>query len=641
MGQPTEGAPFTGSLATLWAILLTAGIATVWPLVLVHLGWRLADTQPSHALIEAVAAGIISMAGMLWALELVRHVFRQQGLAHRHLGWDSLNAQIARSTMLGLIQIGLPIVLVVTLLERYQEGRYEDSLGRLAFMLGLLVLAAMLHRVFGSAQGLFRSLIAAYPEGWLYRARHFVWGLAVGIPIVLTVISALGYNYTAHQLGERLLQTLCLAFAVQFVRSLIARWLFIKQWNLARSLAEQRVAESEGTAEGSAQPETQTGVDQAPGENVAVQEAQQAVRQLEEETLVTIDLQLQQLLRIGAFAVVAVGTWLIWSDMIPALRALDRIVVWQATESTALAPSETPSLVTPARLPDVTGDLPAETRPPLQGASLGDVLLTLLIAVVTVLAGKNIPGLLNVFLLERLPLDSGARNAVTTLCGYAIMLTGLVLGCNALGLRWHNVQWLAAALMVGLGFGLQEIFANFISGLILLFERPIRVGDVITLGDTTGTVSRIRIRATTITNWDRKELVVPNKDLITGRLLNWTLTDRTNRLVLNVGVAYGSDLEKVRKVLDQIIRKHPNVLDDPAPLITFETFGDSTLNFSIRCYLSSLSTRLATTHELNCAIHDRFAEAGIEIAFPQRDIHMRSNASQASHPESPRDAHTS
>jgi potassium efflux system protein len=277
----------------------------------------------------------------------------------------------------------------------------------------------------------------------------------------------------------------------------------------------------------------------------------------------------------------------------------------------------------------VTAPAPVGASPTLAGTSWGDVLLTLLIAVVTVLAGRNIPGLLNVFLLERLPLDSGARNAATTLCGYAIMLTGLILGCNALGLRWQNVQWLAAALMVGLGFGLQEIFANFISGLILLFERPIRVGDVITLDDTTGTVSRTRIRATTITNWDRKELVVPNKDLITGRLLNWTLTDKTNRLLLAVGVAYGSDLAKVRDLLEQIVHGHPNVLEDPAPLITFETFGDSTLNYTIRCYLSTLKTRLSTTHELNTAIHDRFAEEGIEIAFPQRDIHIRSDVSKS------------
>ena len=176
---------------------------------------------------------------------------------------------------------------------------------------------------------------------------------------------------------------------------------------------------------------------------------------------------------------------------------------------------------------------------------------------------------------------------------------------------------------VGLAFGLQEVFANFVCGLILLFERPIRVGDIITLGDTTGRVTNIRIRATTVTNWDRKELIVPNKDLITGRLLNWTLSDTTNRIVIPVGVAYKSDPEKTRDILASVLQEHSNVLDDPAPNVTFEGFGDSTLNFVIRAYLASMDNRLSTIHELHSTIHRRLGEMGIEIAFPQRDINVR------------------
>jgi potassium efflux system protein len=204
------------------------------------------------------------------------------------------------------------------------------------------------------------------------------------------------------------------------------------------------------------------------------------------------------------------------------------------------------------------------------------------------------------------------------------MLAGFVVGANAIGLRWQSIQWLAAALTVGLGFGLQEIFANFVSGLILLFERPIRVGDVITLGEITGTVTRIRIRATTITDWDCKELIVPNKELITGHLLNWTLSDQRNRVVIQVGVAYGSDTAKVTRVLLDIARHHPRVLQDPEPTVTFESFGDSTLNFTLRGLLPNLDKRLPTIHELNTAIHQRFAREGIELAFPQLDLHVRS-----------------
>jgi potassium efflux system protein len=180
-----------------------------------------------------------------------------------------------------------------------------------------------------------------------------------------------------------------------------------------------------------------------------------------------------------------------------------------------------------------------------------------------------------------------------------------------------------AAISVGLGFGLQEIFANFVSGLVILFERPIRVGDIVTISDVSGVVSRIRIRATTITTWDRKELIVPNKEFITGRLLNWTLSDHVNRVEIKVGVAYGSDVGRVQSLLQKLASDHPHVLPDPAPIATFEGFGDSTLIFVLRCYLATLEHRLAVIHELHAGIHDTFRREQIEIAFPQRDLHLR------------------
>ena len=171
--------------------------------------------------------------------------------------------------------------------------------------------------------------------------------------------------------------------------------------------------------------------------------------------------------------------------------------------------------------------------------------------------------------------------------------------------------------------GLQEVFANFVSGLIILLEGPIRVGDIVTVDDVTGVVSRIRIRATSITNWDRKEYVVPNKEFITGRLLNWTLSNQTCRLVINVGVAYGSDTEKSRSLLLKVAKNHPRILEEPEPLAIFEGFGDSTLNLTLRCYIAEIENRMPTISELHTAIDKEFKNAGIEIAFPQRDIHIR------------------
>lgn len=208
-----------------------------------------------------------------------------------------------------------------------------------------------------------------------------------------------------------------------------------------------------------------------------------------------------------------------------------------------------------------------------------------------------------------------------------------------MGIGWSQVQWLVTALTFGLGFGLQEIFANFVAGIILLIERPIRVGDIVTVDGVTGSVAKIRMRATTIINWDRQEFIIPNKDFITGRLLNWTLTDKINRVVINVGLAYGSDVELARKLLLQVADENPLIMKDPGPIATFEGFGDSTLNLVLRSYLPDLDNRLGVINDLHAQIHDRFAQEGLEIAFPQLDLNIKQVpqqvAQQESHPQQP------
>ncbi len=193
---------------------------------------------------------------------------------------------------------------------------------------------------------------------------------------------------------------------------------------------------------------------------------------------------------------------------------------------------------------------------------------------------------------------------------------------NTVGASWSQIQWLVAALSVGIGFGLQEIVANFISGLIILFERPIRVGDFVSVGETDGAVTRIRIRATTIRTQDGKELLVPNKEFITGRLLNWSLSDQTIRLVLTIGVAYGSDVRRAMALLREAAEEHADVLDEPCPSVIFQGFGDNALTMMLRCFVDDVDLRYPTISALNEAINDKFNQAGIVIAFPQRDLHF-------------------
>jgi potassium efflux system protein len=192
-----------------------------------------------------------------------------------------------------------------------------------------------------------------------------------------------------------------------------------------------------------------------------------------------------------------------------------------------------------------------------------------------------------------------------------------------LGFSWSTVQWLAAGLTVGLGFGLQEIFANLVSGLIILIERPVRVGDFVTVNGVSGHVTQMQLRATTIKDLDSRELIVPNKKFITEDVMNWTLSDRTTRVIIRVGIAYGSDTKKAQQVLQQVARANPLVKNIPMPEVVFAAFGESTLDFELRVMIATREVYFRVVHELNMAIDEGFRASGIEIAFPQRDIHVR------------------
>ncbi|HSG70328.1 MAG TPA: mechanosensitive ion channel domain-containing protein, partial [Planctomycetaceae bacterium] len=207
---------------------------------------------------------------------------------------------------------------------------------------------------------------------------------------------------------------------------------------------------------------------------------------------------------------------------------------------------------------------------------------------------------------------------------YCLLAVGILIAMNVINLGVTQMSFVLGGLAVGLGFGLQELFANFVSGIILLFEQPLRIGDIVSIGDVTGTVTKIRIRATTVTDWDRKEYIIPNKELITGTFRNWTLSDSTNRIVIEVGVAYGSNTDQARRLLLDVCREHPKVLKDPLPSAVFDRFGDSALNLTLRCFLADFEDRLNVIHELHTAIDRKFKQAKIEIAFPQMDLHLRS-----------------
>ncbi len=228
--------------------------------------------------------------------------------------------------------------------------------------------------------------------------------------------------------------------------------------------------------------------------------------------------------------------------------------------------------------------------------------------------------------LAKTPMEPGAREALVSITGYAGAVIAIVAGLAVAGLEFGNLAIIAGALSVGVGFGLQNIVNNFVSGLILLFERPIKRGDWIVVGDIEGYVKSIRIRSTQIQTFDRADVIVPNSELISGKVTNWMLHDPRGRVRVPMGVAYGSDTQKVKQILLDVAKAHPEVIDDgsmPAPTVLFREFGDSSLNFELRAFVRHIDSRLQVISDLNFAIDAAFREYGIEIPFPQRDIHVR------------------
>jgi small-conductance mechanosensitive channel len=255
--------------------------------------------------------------------------------------------------------------------------------------------------------------------------------------------------------------------------------------------------------------------------------------------------------------------------------------------------------------------------------SLARILLGIVLFTALLLATRLFQRWLREKALQNSRLDPGIAHSIDTVAGYVGIALAALLAVSYAGLDITNLAIVAGALSVGIGFGLQSIVNNFVSGLILLIERPIKVGDWIVLGDQQGNVRRISVRATEIETFDRASLIIPNSELITGRVINWTHRNAMGRITLKIGVAYNSDPTQVIALLKGCAQAHPAVLAVPGPLVSFDNFGDSALEFSLRVYLADISQALGVQTELRVAMLGALREAGIEIPFNQVDVNLR------------------
>lgn len=258
--------------------------------------------------------------------------------------------------------------------------------------------------------------------------------------------------------------------------------------------------------------------------------------------------------------------------------------------------------------------------------SLWDVLTLLVLTGLLLYLSGRIRNWIVLKLMARSQIDIGVRQAFGTIFRYVVVVIGLIVIVETVGIDLSALTIVAGALGVGVGFGLQTITNNIVSGLVILFERPIKVGDRIQVGEVAGDVMDISARATTVRTNDNISIIVPNSDFITEKVINWSHSDRIVRIHVPVGVAYKSDPERVREVLLRIAEEHPGVLKSPAPDVIFEEFGDSALKFVLRVWTSQyIAMPRNLQSDVNFAIKKKLNEAGIEIPFPQRDLHIRTS----------------
>ncbi len=579
---PRIGKPTTDRLGhTGWVLALTLLVAAPLPLLFAVAGWQLQAAGGATALSHAIGDSLTRVALHLAILLALRAICLPHGLAAAHFRWPERNLTLLRTQINLLIWPFAFAVVIVNVAIGLDPKETGGTLAKLGLLLGYVPLSWFLFRVFHPRRGVLAHLRAGGEYPMVFRTYLIWYPLAVGYPLVLVALAFAGYVFTATADSHLFLFTLWFLLALVLSNALALRWLQVTRRRLAYDAAMERRRAERAEEE----------------EQEAVGEMGELQFEVPEVDITALSAETRGLIRMLMLTAAIVGLYLIWSSALPALRIFDDVVLWHGTLT-------------------VNG-----TEQPLP-ITLGSLGLALLYAVGAWVLATRLPALLEILLLQRFKMTAASRYTVTMLTTYVVVAVGLLLVLGTLGARWSQVQWLAAALSVGIGFGLQEIVANFISGLIILFERPIRVGDAVTVGDTDGIVTKIKIRATTIRNWDGKELLVPNKEFITGRLLNWSLSDQTTRLVLAIGIAYGSPVRQAMDLLAEAAKENPNVLDDPAPTVIFESFGDNALGLLLRCFVDSIDLRVSTISALNEAISDKFNAAGISIAFPQRDVHL-------------------
>lgn len=593
-------------------IVLEMFTALLLPLIFGFLAWRSSGMVMFEKSLY-IAAIFSFLAGLAWSYS------RADGLIESNFELSARQSKIINDTMTWFLPVMLPLLMLFYALieptldpldrpQQYGRILYIITMG--LTMLALLQLFRPKHKLINDSN----------PE---CKVAKVVFAICMLIPMVLIVGTCLGYFASAIILRSQFITSVWMMVVSIFVAGILNRWFLVSSRKLA---IKQALKRREALIKEREKEETDD------AESKVVTKSAEEV-EAEAVNVAGVKEQTSRLVKVTLICSIVFSLWGIWSKSLPALSILDKQKLWEHSADVSKGGSRSGSnpLTSIVPIPGVSSEASANELDEVvmpeneeNWVSLQDLLFSIIIFILTYIAASNIPGLLEITVLDNLSIKSGAAFALTTTVKYLIVVFGVIWAFGNIGVTWSSIQWIAAAVTLGIGFGLQEVFANFVAGLILLYERPIRLGDVVTVGNVSGRVTQIKIRATTVLQFNNHELIVPNKEFITGQLTNWTLNDNIIRIEVNVGIAYGSDTKLAEKVMMDVALGHSKVLNTNDPQVLFIAFGASSLDFQLRCFVAGYDDFRSTQSDLHYQIDDAFRKVGIEIAFPQQDLYIKS-----------------
>lgn len=527
--------------------------------------------------------------GLEWVIQMFSYwiffatilaLLRPNGLAYRHFGMPQASNEIFRRIIRQSVWI-VGLLLVSSIFAQVETvGFTNDVIGQVMTIVALALCTFVVRPWLD--RGIREYENAKTEDGVKRNVSLFnLLRLALFIgPLTLIGLILLGYYYTAVYLIDHIIKSYLVALVWVFGRYFAYRSLTIS----SRRMAYRRLQSKREKIREQAQ---------------AVEQGKEDVRDIMEDKIKisTVNQQIFRVADLVAWVVLFVWLYAIWSDLLSVASYLNTVILWEHIETSA------------------KGTV-------IESVTLLNILRSILYITLTYVLVKNIAGILEVTLFSRIKLSKGTPHTIIAILTYIIIILGSIFAFTAIGISWSKLQWVFTALSVGLGFGVREIFGSFVSGAILLIERPIRVGDKVTVGNFKGVITRIRLRSTTLIDDENMEVVLPNQAFVTDRFINWTLNNTVTRVQLIMKINSGSDLALVRQLLLQSASEAEKVMSDPAPSVNLTAFGEGWIEHELNVFVPEINDRSNTRNFLYARIDQLFSEHGIQIAFNQLDVHL-------------------